>query len=262
MARGYTSSGPKKKATCFSFTPVRDEVIAPGIQLVLLVHNIADATAHGKDAKRGKPAGFGMPGGGLKEDCFETPDTAAENEFQSETGLKVRKLRSLDIEKHKAIISDKKTGEMVRQPVFYENGRMPALQLRKNEMVFFNDIYLFLALPQWEGSQLQKIAHKLKSEVATEEVVREGLLIKFSELTTEEVSSLNIEERGEIDAVWLAPLAAVLSEAAEVKAIFAEADAKHETRPNVKQGPWDFYPSHLLYIDEAHTAAEKLGLIA
>jgi hypothetical protein len=263
MARGNRSSGPEKKVTCFSFAPMRDETIAPGAQLVLLVHNIADATAHGKDAKRGKPAGFGMSGGGLKEDCFESPDTAAENEFQSETGLKIRKIRSLGIEKHKVIVSDRKSGEMVRQPIFYENGQMPALQLRANETMLLNDIHLFLALPQWEGSRLQKIAHETKSRLGMtdKEVAHEGLLVKFSELSKEDVASLDIVELGEIDAIWLAPLEMILSEGAEVQAVFAEADAKHQARPNVKQGAWDFYPSHLLYMKEAHEAAIKLGLI-
>lgn len=244
---------------------------------VLLVHNISDADmarAKGKMAKldkdgneKGKPAGFGLPGGGMKGEDFESPEEAARNELLGETGARATTVKHL-LTEYKGLPVDK-YGGVAGKPFYFEKGARPSVELRRGERIIENPVHLFETKIEWEGSRLQKIfiesKRDLLSQFPDEDLERNGICVWLDEIDhilerlgvdlsiginefiahkdivklNEKVKSrtraalyLGIEEFDEIDGLAIIPTKTLLE------------DIYHEERRK-PQGQRSFYTSHL-----------------
>lgn len=243
---------------------------------VLLVHNISDADIARAKGKRvennesGKPAGFGLPGGGMKGEDFENPEEASRNELMGETGIRALTTRPFLVE-FKGFKVDR-SGEMVGSPVYFEKGQRPTVELRRGEEAVENHLHLFEVTIDWAGSKLQKVFIERKKELLSqgfteEELSQDGVAVWFNEMeqildvlgtpninvdelnariahreivnVTQETRNrvraalyLGIEEFDEIDGLAIIPLRTLLGE------------IYHEERRK-PQGQRLFYPSHL-----------------
>ena len=244
---------------------------------VLLVHNISDADmarAKGKivepdkDGKeRDKPAGFGLPGGGMKGEDFESPEEAARNELLGETGVRTLTVKHL-LTEYKGLPVNKH-GEVAGKPFYFEKGARPSVELRRGDRIIENPVHLFETKIEWEGSRLQKIFMESKKDLLSqfpdEDLERNGICVWLDEIdhilerlgvdlsigvdkfiahkeivkTSEKVRSrtraalyLGIEEFDEIDGLAIIPIKTLLG------------DIYHEERRK-PQGQRPFYTSHL-----------------
>lgn len=245
---------------------------------VLLVSNISDAdisrskgkwvepTKNGKE--KGKPGKFGLPGGGMKGEDFESPEEAARNELTGETGVRTLGTAKPFLVEFKGIKVDK-SGEMVGNPFYFEKGQRPTIELRRGEEAVENHIYLFEAAIAWDGSRLQQVfietRKELLSKFTEEDLAKDGVTIWLDELdhileqlgvdlntSVDEIIArkeivnitsktrskvraalyLGIEEFDEIDGLAIIPLHTLLGEIYE----------EERRRP---QDQRLFYPSHL-----------------
>ncbi len=244
---------------------------------VLLVHNISDADiarAKGnrvepnKDGKeRGKPAGFGLPGGGMKGEDFENPQEAAGNELMGETGIRILTARPF-LTEFKGFKTDR-SGEMVGNQLYFEKGQRPPIELNRGETAVENHLHLFEATIDWAGSRLQQVFIEAKkdllSQFTEEELAKDGITIWLDEMDSilerlgvdphtnvdeviarKEIVEVNnsvrsraraalylgIEEFEEIDGLIIIPLRTLLQE------VYPEEKRK-------AQGQRLFYTSHL-----------------
>lgn len=161
---------------------------------VLLVHNISDAdisrakgkrVESNKDGKeRGKPAGFGLPGGGMKGEDFENPQEAAGNELMGETGIRILTSKPF-LTEFKGFKIDR-SGEMIGNQLYFEKGQRPSLELGRGEEAVENHLHLFNATIAWDGSRLQQVFIEAKknllSQFTEEELTRDGITIWFDEM--------------------------------------------------------------------------------
>lgn len=197
---------------------------------VLMVNNIADKERLKNESKTeveaffpqvkimraggiGKPEGIGLPGGGKKIEDIEQAPEAARREFLDETGLEILNdppLIELFVQPYLFIVNEK-TGETIRG-VPFEKGKTPPFSLKKGYYAVFNFVHTFSGHIQWEGSNFQKVLKKVKEDlIASGETTQEwidedGIWVKFSELTPEELDYLAIEEKDEINMMGIFPL--------------------------------------------------------
>src|SRR3989338_11294390 len=150
-------------STSFCIFTIRDVAFSPEL-MILLVYNHAESE---KNKKRiGKPPGYGMPGGGLNPEWLESPEGAAMREGSNESGVKVVRARLIPIpgEKNKALILDKKTGELIRW-VPYADGQQVHIELRSNEKLLLNPMNYYLADVDWFNSRVREFLLNLKNEL-------------------------------------------------------------------------------------------------
>jgi 8-oxo-dGTP pyrophosphatase MutT (NUDIX family) len=220
----------ERSVTAFCYVPISDSRISPD-RLVLLVHNISDAdmrrakqleplmkqTPEGpKEA--GKPSGWGMPGGGMKAEDSNDPETAAETELKGETGLTVSRVLPFLKEAENKCIQLDRNDVMVGDPVYFERGKRPSIEMDSRNHAIENPIHVFRAEVLWEGSALQrllhaKMEHLLQSgESTAEDIARDGIWVWFDSLTEDELASLDIEETDEIDGIGVFSIRTILTE--------------------------------------------------
>lgn len=244
---------------------------------VLLVHNISDADiAHAKGRivelnrdgqEKGKPAGFGLPGGGMKGEDFENPQEAAGNELMGETGIRLVTARPF-LTEFKGFKTDR-SGEMIGNQLYFEKGQRPSIELKRGETAVENHLHLFEATIDWINSRLRKIfietKTRLLSQFSEEDLTRDGITVWLDEVdpileklgmdmntpvdgliaqreiveVTETTKSraraahyLGIDEFDEIDGLAIIPLSTLLGE------VYQEEKRK-------PQGQRLFYTSHL-----------------
>lgn len=261
---------------------------------VLLVSNISDADIARSKGKRvkldkdgkesGKPAGFGLPGGGMKGEDFENPEEAARNELMGETGVRTLGKAKPFLVELKGFKVDR-SGEMVGNQLYFEKGQRPSIELRRGEEAIENHLHLFEATIAWEGSRLQKVFIEAKknllSQFAEEDLVIDGITIWLDEIDeileklwvdpsvnvdefiarkeivniTEKTRSraraalyLGIEEFDEIDGLAIIPLRTLLG------------DIYNEERRK-PQGQRLFYTSHLRRLRKGFEAKGCLDAI-
>jgi len=161
---------------------------------ILLVHNISDAdiarskgrrVEPNKEGKeRGKPAGFGLPGGGMKEEDFESPEEAARNELMGETGIRTLLTKPFLLEL-KGFKVDR-DGEVIGRPFYFEKGAKPSVELQRGETVIENPIYLFRTSVDWTGSKLQQVfveaKRNLSSGYTEEDLARDGVTVWLDDI--------------------------------------------------------------------------------
>lgn len=202
----------KKSVTSFLFTSFHDPFISSA-PLIPLVLNKAEIRENGGGGKR---QGFGIPGGGVNSEWMDSTSGAAKREMEDETGLIVSKInQSPLIEEPQLIISDKKTEERIKL-IRYEKGKEPSVKVDTHRQVAVcNPVYTFTGQVIWNGSQLQKLTHRIKNEWLDrsgdkEEVDRFtqecGIYFLLADLTDQENSNLSITEKHEIDGFGVFPL--------------------------------------------------------
>ena len=161
--------------------------------MILLVYNHAD-----KGKKKGKPAGYGMPGGGLNPEWLETVERAAIREGENESGVRIIRTHLIPVpgKKNKALVLNKKTGEFIRY-VLYADSRQESIELKPWEKLHLNPMNYFLANIDWFNSKVREFLLGLKNELiidgCTEEVIAQwGLSINT--LTREKLLELGVDE--------------------------------------------------------------------
>lgn len=220
----------ERTITAFCYVPISDPDISPD-PLVLLVHNISDAdmrrakglspltrmTEEGpKDA--GKPSGWGMPGGGMKAEDGNDPETAAINEVRGETGLEVVKILTFLKEAEYKCIELDHNEVIVDEPIYFEKGKRPSVEIDSRHHAIENPIHVFGAEVRWEGSSVQKLLrgraeHLISSgEMTAQDIASDGVWVWFDSVQEDVLASLDIEEMDEIDGIGVFSLATILQE--------------------------------------------------
>jgi ADP-ribose pyrophosphatase YjhB (NUDIX family) len=217
---------PKKTETAFALCLVQDNELFDGLG-VILVHNISDADirarkagdplASSREEQHDKPAGWGLPGGGVKTGDLETPAESSVTELGEETGLSKKQgtsPRELS-ELHIVGYIDKKTNAIVKRSQFFPKGQRPSIHLSfKEERTTYETehvVYIFRVEPDWDGSALQALLRRVKAAeigrycTPEKEILRDGVWTHFSQLPSE-VDALGIEGLDEIDGVGLFPI--------------------------------------------------------
>ena len=213
--RGLPSS-----PTSFCIFPIRDEAFSPEL-MVFLVYNHADKGQkkrllvlptdpyfhRGQDQdqdqdsgrKKGKPAGYGMPGGGLNPEWLETHESAAIREGSNESGVKIVRANLIPMpgKKNKALILNKKTSEYVRH-VLYTDSQQARMEIRPWEKVLLNPMNYYLADVEWLKSKIREFFLELKDELVAGGVCTEDAIARFgvsiNALTREELLRLGVTE--------------------------------------------------------------------
>jgi ADP-ribose pyrophosphatase YjhB (NUDIX family) len=250
--RTFRPNRLERTITAFCYVPVSDPEISPD-PMVLLVHNISDAqmrrakglspltrmTEEGVK-ETGKPAGWGMPGGGMKAEDGNDPETSAETELKGEAGLKAARMRPFLREAENKFIELDQNEAVVDEPVYFEKGKRPSIEIDARHHAIENPIHVFQADVHWEGSALQALLREhARRQVASgertpNEIAEDGVWVWLSELSTEELDSLGIDELDEIDGIGVFSLDTILTE-----------------RPD------GFYRSHLRRIQKGLREAEE-----
>lgn len=205
--RTHRVNEAERSITASCYTPIDDPNFSP-LKMVLLVDNNSDADmarARGEQVaydrsgnERGKPGMFGLPGGGMKADDFESPREAARNEHFGETGLKVRFLRDFISDTELKGIPVDRNGHIVegRRPIPFEKGKRPAnIDLGPGETLIENAIYVFEAVVDWEASRLQKalieyknrLTSRLDNPISEDEIAYFGIWTWFDNLGLESI---------------------------------------------------------------------------
>jgi len=134
--------------------------------------------------ERGKPAGFGLPGGGMKEEDFASPEEAARNELMGETGIRTLLTKPFLLEL-KGFKVDR-DGEVIGRPFYFEKGAKPSVELQRGETVIENPIYLFRTSVDWTGSKLQQVfveaKRNLSSGYTEEDLARDGVTVWLDDI--------------------------------------------------------------------------------
>ena len=194
--------------TSFCIFTIKDETFSPET-MVFLVSNHADkgrkqvllftGLENTESRKKGKPAGYGMPGGGVNPEWLENQEGAAVREGGNESGVRVVKVRLIPIpgKKNKALILNKRTGELIRY-VMYSDGRQVSIELKPNEKMLLNSMNYYLAEVDWFNSKPRGFLLNLKNELIAdgacteEDIAKEG--ISINTLTREELLALGVDE--------------------------------------------------------------------
>ena len=257
----------KKSETVFSLCVVSDSELLNGLGIIL-VSNISDATIRfGKkrdpldplsqhDEQHNKPAGWGLPGGGVKSEDFEGPAESVATELGEETGLKrMAGTQVSQVSEWRRIgVINEKTRAIERRSVFFKKGSRPSFGISEREMrgkeTIENAVYIFKVNPAWENSELQSRMQKVRAQLlewgpendgATEDDVAEyGVWFFFDEISSEAVGALGIEGIDEIDGIGIFPIS-----------LFIEG-------MTAKYFPVKIYASHFKYVQDG---LQKLGLI-
>jgi ADP-ribose pyrophosphatase YjhB (NUDIX family) len=249
--RGLPSS-----PTSFCIFPIRDPAFSPEL-MVLLVYNHADKgkknalilltdqdelpaglneLAQRSDKKKGKPAGYGMPGGGLNPEWLESMECTAIRESGNESGVKVVRVRLIPIpgEKNKALILNKKAGEFVRC-VLYTDSQQASITIRPWEKVLLNPMNYYIADVEWVKSRAREFLIYLKNELVAKSVCTEEAIarlgISVNDLTRDELLALKVhpEEVDEIGGFALLPIR-LLRQMIEDKRFYLNPEEDRENR--------------------------------
>jgi len=203
--RGLPSS-----PTSFCIFPIRDKEFSPELN-IFLVYNHADKGRKkpldellGFDTRqrggkiKGKPAAYGMPGGGQNPEWLETKEGAAIREGGNESGIGVIRAHLIPIpgEKNKALILDKRTGDLIRW-VPYTDGQQVHIELRPQEKLLLNPMNYYLTEVDWFNSKVREFLLSLKNDlvaegVCTEAIAQQGLSINT--LSRAELIALGVDE--------------------------------------------------------------------
>jgi 8-oxo-dGTP pyrophosphatase MutT (NUDIX family) len=210
-SKGKRTSGVDRvEISVFNAILISDEILyKPSLEeddLVLLVHNMADS---------GKPAGWGMPGGGVKDK--ETAAQAAKRECQYETGIRVREVRPLgaEFDHYKKHLVNKHNNETFKSFNKSSKEREVWVKNPNNVIVIGNPWLVYQALIEWENSAHQRLFRNYcqkASNLSDAWVAENGIHIYFPQalkdglITPEEINSLNIIETDEIDGLALVPI--------------------------------------------------------
>lgn len=225
QSRPLDQRGLPVSATSFIVPIIIDEEFSPE-KMVFLVYNHADAIrkrdplspfpAELVDSrpKKGKPAGFGLPGGGVNPEHLENSEHAAIREGRNESGLKVTRVRLIKMpeeEKNKILILNKRTEELVRWTP-YKDGQQPKVEIRPGEKAILNPLNYYLADVDWPVSKPREFFINLKNELlgdgacTAEDIAKFGLSVNT--LTRDELLGLGVneEEVAEIGGFALLPI--------------------------------------------------------
>ena len=204
--------GVPSSPTSFCIFPIRDAAFSPELN-IWLVYNHADKgrknplaqllgfdpQQQGGGRKKGKPAAYGMPGGGQNPEWLETKEGAAIREGGNESGIGVIRAHLIPIpgEKNKALILDKRTGDLIRW-VPYTDEQQVHIELRPQEKLLLNPMNYYLAEVDWFNSKVREFLLNLKNDLiakggcTTEDIARFG--ISINTLTREELLALGVDE--------------------------------------------------------------------
>ncbi len=254
-ARSIDWRGLPSSPTSFCIFPIRDEAFSPKL-MVLLVYNHADK---GKKStlslladrddlpeglnkivkssvkKKGKPAGYGMPGGGLNHEWLENMECTAIRESGNESGIRVIGVRLIPVpgKKNKALIMHKKTGELIRW-VPYSDDQQVSLILSSWDKVILNPMNYYIADIDWFKSKAREFLLNLKEELVAKGCTKEDIAhfgISINTLTMDQLITLNIhrEEVDEIGGFALLPVR-FLREMSENKRFYLDPEEDRENR--------------------------------
>lgn len=204
---------------------IQDHAFSPDESYVLFVYNTADKnqstetsplSPYPNESKRkyGKPAGGGLPGGGVEQEYLENHNRAIIREVELEMGLPIVRAEHLFTE-NGVIISDKRTGAKIRR-ISYQSGRQAAIRiLRRTQVALDNPIHIFQVKPRdWLGSSLRKFfleerAYLVESgQITAEEIEATGIYVMG--LSEDDYNFLNIEERKEVEGIALISVSALV----------------------------------------------------
>lgn len=206
----------------FCICPLKDTEFSSEPMIFMVFNNAdADRTADGRPRK-GKPPGFGMPGGGVNVGDMDTVHGAAERELEYETGL-VGTVKPVPlIEEHWLLVLDKRTEALLRK-IRYAKGQQPSVQVRPSEKAVLNPFYVFSAEIRWQDSRLRKFMLKCRDEFVEDRPLdKDGNLshitkdyfakygLYLNDLTDEELEELDVREKEEIAGFALLPVGLLL----------------------------------------------------
>jgi hypothetical protein len=178
------------------------------------------------DTEGGKPAGWGLAGGGEKVEDGSNPLGTAQTELRDETGLSAVPGSTMSLfDLHKLILTDEKTGKIIYTK-FFDRGMRPSVTVRSRQITVVNNIHIFRTeIKDWENSALRGSLLKRKDELlsrdqaTSEDINRNGIWLLLNELAKDELDSLDIAERvggtpnrEEIDGIGLFTLRKFTSE--------------------------------------------------
>lgn len=217
----------RRSETASVILPIEDPDFSPHETLVPFVYNIADKDQPiseelewlhpnnpSQNKKYGKPAGGGLPTGGVEDQYLEKPGEAIIRETRAETGLTVERVSHLFTD-YGVIISDARTGAKIRR-IPYSKGRQKSVQiLPKIQKALDNPVHLFSGrIEGWDQSSFRKFllterAHLIETGQATaEEIADTGICVKG--LTKEDYNFIGITEGNEVDGIALISVGALI----------------------------------------------------
>lgn len=255
-------SGLPVSVSSFNIIPIRDPLFSPETN-VFVIYNHADRKKKStpsllgndpvsEDRKTGKPAGYGMPGGGVNSEYLEKSDGAAIREGTNESGVRIIRVREIPIQgdKNKVLIEDKRTGKLRWIP--YSDGQQKSVELKPWERATLNPMNYYLATVEWESSKTREFLVELRENLLAqglrtkEDIADFGLAV--NDLTQEELLALGIdrEEVAEIGGFALLPFS-FLKDMWQHKDFFINPDEdKDAYYRNGKVGPTTYvYRSHV-----------------
>ena len=216
--RGLPSS-----PSSFTIPLIKDESFSPEL-MTFLVYNRPDNTKtavvlpdqlgrFNEDNKDGKPAGYGMPGGGLNPEWMENQEGAAIREGANESGLRITRVRLVPVpgDKNKLLILNRKTEKLVRW-IPYSDGKQVSVKLKPSEKAVLNPFNVYTADVDWFNSKPREFFLNLKNELISEESCTEEDIAQFglsiNTLTSGELLKLGVdkEEVAEIGGFALLPV--------------------------------------------------------
>lgn len=169
----------------FSVIPIIDKEL-PENPLVLWVYNNEELREDGSK----KPAGFGLPGGGMEEEDFESPETAAQGELRKETGLEVEYFSTQELFCIPRIIVTGPGSRRLCRPV--PIGEWPPnVRLDRGQRGRRERFYVFTARAKWNGSKLRAFVQEYGPDAF---VPGEGMKFFFRSFPQKRIEGLWIEE--------------------------------------------------------------------
>lgn len=192
-------SSPSSFCVCV----IRDREFSPE-PMIFLVYNHPDE-ARRSGSNDGKPAGYGMPGGGLNPEWLENQEQAAKREGGNESGLMIKNVRLIPVpgKKNKLLILDKKTGKLNRT-VLYEDGKQESVKIAPSEKAVPNPFNIYLAAVDWINSRSREFFLNFKKELVAESGCTEELIARLglstNGLTREELLRFGVDEE-EVDEI-------------------------------------------------------------
>lgn len=206
---------------------IEDPDFSPHETLVPFVYNIADKDQPINEElewlnpdnpspkkKYGKPAGGGLPTGGVEDQYLERSGETVVRETQAETGLTVERVSHLFTD-YGIIISDARTGAKIRR-ISYSKGKQKSVQiLPKVQKALDNPIHVFSGrVKNWDQSSFRKFllterAYLIETGQATvKEIADTGICVRG--LTKEDYDFLGITEANEVDGIALISVSALV----------------------------------------------------
>ncbi len=235
---------PERSDTCFLVPLIKDADLLGDELGVLLVHNIADqADANGNS---GKPAGWGLPGGGLSLGRDESPIEAVRAEARGEVGLEILSLKEI-FGVGRISLRTRRGREF--KFFYHDLDKVPEYTLdpRLGGQAHFSHIHIYMGKTDFKDSPLAKL---LRQRERSEAIFHHNLLVDgkayivdFTEgkYSDEEIAALNIAEQNEIDAIGIFPLSLLK----KILALYKDTDL------GLDQSQRLMYFTHLNWIDRA-----------